>query len=190
VKIGTLSIGATNQIFADLAKEVLQLNVAVIRGYSGGPSIFLAMQKDEVDGQMVGLSTLTSAQKGLWESGGVRPLVQFGRVTRLPSLPDIPTGRELTTNADDKAVLEFAELPFFMAQPYTAPPGIPPERAAALRAGIAATYRDPAFLEEAKKLGLDVSPIGGEEITQLLVRSQATPKAVLERYVALNNVKK
>ena len=29
--------------------------------------------------KMVGLSTLTSAQKGLWESGGVRPLVQFGR---------------------------------------------------------------------------------------------------------------
>jgi tripartite-type tricarboxylate transporter receptor subunit TctC len=188
-KIGTLSTGATNQIFADIAKDVLHLNIEVIRGYAGGPSIFLAQRSGEIDGQMVGLSTLQSAQKQLWESGGVRPLVQFGRKTRLADLADVPIGHELTGNADDAALLDFAELPFYMAQPFTAPPAILPERAASLRQAIDAAHQDAGFLDEAKKLGLDVSPIDGEAITQLLIRSAATPKPVLERYNALIKAK-
>ena len=32
----------------------------------------------------------------MWDSKSVRPLIQFGRSTRHPKLPDVPTGRELT----------------------------------------------------------------------------------------------
>jgi hypothetical protein len=47
-----------------------------------------------------------------------RPLLQFGR------------GRRLSP-----ALIEFAELPFFMGLPFAAPPGLPADRAGALRAG-------------------------------------------------------
>ena len=44
---------------------------------------------------------------------------------------------------------------------------------------------DKAFLEEAEKIGFDVSPIDAAEVQNLLARSAATPKDVIARYSAL-----
>jgi tripartite-type tricarboxylate transporter receptor subunit TctC len=72
-----------------------------------------------------------------------------------------------------------------MALPFAAPPGVPPERAAALQAAFMAMCRDKAFLEEAEKIGFDVSPIDAAAVQNLLARSAATPKDVIARYSAL-----
>ena len=69
-----------------------------------------------------------------------------------------------------------------MALPLVAPPGVPPDRAAALRAAFQAMVTDPAFLEDAGKIGIEISPIDGDTIVRLLERSMATPKPVIERY--------
>ena len=79
-------------------------------------------------------------------------------------------------------MIELAELPFEMALPTAAPPGIPADRAAALRKAYAAMVKDPAFLDDAAKINLEISPIDGDAILGLLKRAAATPKAVIERY--------
>jgi tripartite-type tricarboxylate transporter receptor subunit TctC len=139
----------------------------------------------EVDGQVVALSSLTGTQQTLWDQKQVRPLVQFGRVERLASLADVPTGRELIKDADGLALLEFAELPFFMALPLVAPPGIPNDRAAALRKAFAEMVVDPAFIADVRKANVELSPIDGEAIARLVARSAATPKDVIRRYNSL-----
>jgi hypothetical protein len=70
-------------------------------------------------------------------------------------------------------------------QPVAALPDIPPDRAAALRSAFMAMCRDKAFLEEAEKIGFDVSPTDAAEVQRLLARSAATPKDVIARYKAL-----
>ena len=50
-----------------------------------------------------------------------------------------------------------------MARPFTAPPGIPADRMTALATAFDETMKDPAFNAEAKKLGLDVSPMTGAQ---------------------------
>lgn len=181
-KLGAVSAGSTNLIFALLTKQSLKLNIDVVKGYTGAAPIFLAMQSGEVDGQVIGVSSVKSGQPDLWNNHKVRALIQFGRVARLAELPDVPTGRELAPDADARALIEFAELPFFMALPFVAPPGLPADRAAALKDGFMAMTRDAAFLEDARKLSLDISPIDGDGIVKLLVESAATPKAVIGRY--------
>jgi tripartite-type tricarboxylate transporter receptor subunit TctC len=185
LKLGTDRAGASNLVFSLIAKEVLGLNVDLVRGYSGAAPIFLAMLNGEVDGQMIGLSSVKSGQRDLWNRKEVRPLVQFGRTARLPELAEVPTGRELTSDPGALALIEFAELPFFMALPFIAPPGLPPERAKALQTAFMQMTRDQTFVEEAKRLGLDISPIDGEDILKLLARSAATPKEVIARYNSL-----
>ncbi len=185
VNLGTDRAGASNVIFSLIAKEVLGLHVNLVRGYQGAAPIFLAMQSGEVDGQVIGLSSIKAGQRALWEAKQLRPLLQFGRQTRLAELPDVPTGRELATTVEARALLEFAEMPFFMALPFVAPPGIPPERARALKAAFTAMGRDAAFLEDAKMLGLDISPIDGAAIDELLKRAAATPQAVIDRFNAI-----
>jgi len=185
VNLGTDRAGATNVVFSLIAKEVLGLQVNLVRGYQGAAPIFLAMQSGEVDGQVIGLSSIKAGQRDLWNRGQLRPLVQFGRLARLAELPEVPTGRELAKEATAQALLEFAELPFFMALPFVAPPEVPAERAKALQAAFMAMCRDAAFLDEASKLGLDISPIDGEAIGRLLARAAATPKDVIERFNAI-----
>jgi tripartite-type tricarboxylate transporter receptor subunit TctC len=143
------------------------------------------MQSGEADGQVVALSSLTGTQQALWDQKLVRALVQFGRVERLASLPDVPTGRELIKDADGLALLEFAELPFFMALPLVAPSGIPDDRAAALRRAFAAMVVDPAFIDNVRKANVELSPIDGAAIAALVAKSAATPKDVIRRYNAL-----
>jgi tripartite-type tricarboxylate transporter receptor subunit TctC len=148
------------------------------------------MQRGELDGQMVGLSSVRTGQRQLWESGAFRPLMAFGRTRRHPEFPDIPIGRELTGDPGARALIEFAELPFFMALPFAAPPGIPADRTNALQIAFTAMCADRAFREEAEMLGIDLSPIGAGAILRLLARTAKTPPEVIARYNAMAAEKK
>jgi tripartite-type tricarboxylate transporter receptor subunit TctC len=185
VTVGADNAASSNLIFGLLAREALGLNVKVVRGYTGAAPVFLAMQSGELDGQMIGLSSIRSGQRDLWNRKAFRPLLQFGRSTRLAELADIPTGRELAADPDSLALIEFAELPFFMALPFAAPPGLPRDRAVALGVAFMAMCRDPAFVQEAGALGIELSPIDGAQVAGLIAKSAATPKPVIDRYNAL-----
>ena len=67
------------------------------------------------------------------------------------------------------------------ARPFAAPPGVPADRAAALRAAFDVTMKDPEFMAEAKKLNLDVNPLPGTAITSLLTELYAMPKSVIDK---------
>ena len=67
-----------------------------------------------------------------------------------------------------------------MGRPFAAPPGVPADRAAALRRAFDATLKDPAFLAEADKLKLEVNPVTGEDVDKLIAELYATPKDVVE----------
>ena len=68
-----------------------------------------------------------------------------------------------------------------MARPFAAPPGIPADRKAALVQAFAATMKDPEFLADAKRLNLDVAPVSGKELEDLLAELYATPKDVVQK---------
>jgi tripartite-type tricarboxylate transporter receptor subunit TctC len=189
VALGADNAASSNLIFAVIAKEVLGLNVNVVRGYAGAAPLFLAMQRGELDGQMVGLSSVRTGQRDLWNRKAFRPLLAFGRTTRHAEFPAMPIGRELTNDPSALSLVEFAELPFFMALPFAAPPDIPAERAKALQSAFMAMCRDKAFVDEAEKLGIDMSPIDGDAILKLLARTAATPKDVIALYNAIGGHK-
>ena len=109
--------------------------------------------------------------------------LQFGRLTRVKEFPDVPTGRELLSNPSDLALLDYAEISFFMALPFLAPPDVPADRVAALRKAFMDMVKDPAFLDDARKSGFDVTPVSGEDVRALVERMASTPKSVIQRYV-------
>ncbi len=181
-RIGTTGPGSTNAVFTDICKDVLALHIENIRGYSGAAAVFLGQQRGELDGQVVGFSSLKAGQAALWKAGAFRPLIAFGRTTRLPTLPDVPTGRELTQDPAGLALIKFAEAPFFMALPLVAPPAIPSDRAQALQAAFMATTKDPGFVAEAQRLNLDVSPIDGDAVLHQIEDLAQTPKSVIAQF--------
>jgi len=62
-----------------------------------------------------------------------------------------------------------------------APPGIPADRKAALRAAFDATMKDPVFLADMKRLQLDARPVSGAEIDRMIVALYTTPKDVVAK---------
>jgi tripartite-type tricarboxylate transporter receptor subunit TctC len=181
-RLGTTGAGATNLIFSIISRDVLGFNVQIVRGYPGASAIFLAQQRGEVDGQINGLSAVKAGQMTLWQQGAFRPLLAFARTTRLPELPDVPIARELTKDPKTLSLIEFAEAPFFIALPLVAPPEVPPDRAAALRTAFIDMTRDQAFMADAQKLGLDVSPADGNAVIKVITQMAATPKDVIARF--------
>jgi tripartite-type tricarboxylate transporter receptor subunit TctC len=181
-RLGTTGAGATNLIFSIIARDVLGLHVQIVRGYPGVAAVFLAQQRSEVDGQINGLSAIKIGQMSLWQAGAFRPLVAFSRTTRLPELPDVPTGRELTKDPKALSLIAFAEAPFYIALPIVAPPDVPADRAKALGAAFMDMTRDAGFVAEAQKLGLDVSPIDGSAVVDVIRQMAATPKDVIAQF--------
>ena len=132
-----------------------------------------------MQGNNTGLSNITVNKADWLRDGKVRILLQYG-AERLPALPDVPTAAELAPAEADRALLRFYAVKFNMARPLFAPPDVPPERLAALRAAFDATMNDPQF-GRARRIGLDVSPLGGEGIAALIRQVQATPQPVVDR---------
>ncbi len=179
---GGVAAGGTDTDLLLVARNALGLNLKLVRGYAGVPDINLAMRRGEVDGQAVGISALRNSMADWLNAGKLRFLVQFGHETRWPGLPDVPTAYELARTPDERALIELAELPLKMARPFVAPPDLPPARAAILKEAFMATQRDPAYLAEAKDLQIDISPLSGDEIGQVLKRLARSPPALIQRY--------
>ena len=68
-----------------------------------------------------------------------------------------------------------------MARPFVAPPGVPPDRAAALQAAFLAVHRDPLFLADAARLKIEVDAIGAQAVLQAIDRIADAPADVLDQ---------
>ena len=175
--LGGTAEGATGNDVALLIQDTLGMNFKLITGYPDSGALFIGIERGELDGRFVGLSAVSSNKPEWLKPGGpVKVLLQFARRTRHPDYPDVPTARELAKEGRAKQLIQLAEIPYMLSRPYAAPPGVPADRAKALRAAFDATTTDKTFLAEAAKLGLDVSPVGADEAMEMLDLLAAAPE--------------
>ena len=155
----------------------------VVMGYEASAS-FLAVERGEVDGACTTYETLEATEPEWLAQHKVVFMAQFGRAP-LPELPDVPMGLERIRDPQDLAAVRLVLLQQEFGRPYVAPPGLPPDRLAALRQAFIDTMKDPAYLAEAKKAGMDADPMTGAEIDAVLKEAYAAPKATVERAKAI-----
>jgi tripartite-type tricarboxylate transporter receptor subunit TctC len=178
--LGGTNDGARDSDVPKILRDTLGLHIRQVLGYPDSPSLFLAIERGEVEGRMFDLSAVRAARP-LWlgPKSGFNALLQFARAVRHPDLPEVPTARELAPNAEARALIAFAEAPLLrMARPFAAPPGVPDDRAKALQAAFLAVHRDPEFLREAEKFGLDISPVGSAEVAEAIEEMANAPQSV------------
>ena len=180
--LGSTAEGVSSDAMAIVLRDMLGLNIKLIAGYRDSSELFLAMERNEVEGRTTGLSGVY-ANKPDWlkKDGLMQVLVVFGRQNRHPEFPNAPMAVELAKNDSDRALIKFLELPYALSRPYAAPPGVPPARAKALQAAFLAAHKDPEYLKEAEKLRIDVSPIGGEAVLKLIDSIAKMPKEELKK---------
>jgi tripartite-type tricarboxylate transporter receptor subunit TctC len=181
IVLGGTAEGTSGNDIALVLRDALGLNIRLVTGYPDNGAIFLAVDRGEVNGRTADLSSMRSLKpEWLLPNGAMRALVQFARATRHPEFPDVPTARELARDEDARALIEISELSYKLSRPFAAPPGVPAERAEALQRAFAAVHNDRQYLEDAARLRVEVSPIGGEELLHTIDRIAAAPPTILD----------
>ena len=156
----------------------------IVSGYTGKAEERLSVRRGETVG-LIGWSwaALQTSEWDDYKAGNWRIIAHLGK-GKHPEF-DAPSIYDFATTPETRETFEFLDATLALGRPVFAPPGIPKDREAALRAGLAATLKDPAFLAEAQKQKLDISPASGEELAARVERLYRTPIAVVERTQAV-----
>lgn len=180
------SFGSDGTDVPIVLRDILGINVLSLRGYPGGNTLYLAVDRGEAQGRMVGYASMKTAQPGwLKPDSPVRVILQFATDTRLPDFPDVPTAQEVVTKQEDKDLIAMMETPFYLARPFAAPPGLKPDVAKALREGFMKAHADPKYQQEADRLRLLTSPLDGESVQKLVERLSKIDRKLYDRYAKL-----
>jgi tripartite-type tricarboxylate transporter receptor subunit TctC len=180
IKFGSSGGDVSERLYANILNTMLGTKFVAVPGYSGSSEIALAMDRGEIPAFVGWYWAGMKRTKPEWlEKNLITVLVQFG----IAPNPEIkaPFILDLLKNADDKQVVRTAIAQLAMARPFTAPPGVPADRLAALRAAFDATVKDPAFLADARKQQLDITPYSGAQIDALMKDIYATPPELVAR---------
>jgi len=181
---GGLGAGADPDIFTLALDNLFGAKLKLIRGYPGTSEATLALERGELDG-LCGISygTLVSKHAAWLKDKTINLLFQAG-IRKVPELPDVPFLLDLAKTPEERQIIKLLVAGQGMARPYAAPPGIPADRAAALRTAFEATLKDPEFLEQAKTSKIEINPVSASEIEHLLADAYATPKEIVAKAAA------
>ncbi|MDH7794860.1 tripartite-type tricarboxylate transporter receptor subunit TctC [Beijerinckia sp. GAS462] len=179
--VATTGAGADTATFPRIVNTIFDTKLKIVTGYPGATETLLAVDRGEADG-MAGLSWgYLKASRPAWiKQQQVRILMQLG-LTKAPDLPDVPSSLDLVTDDSSRQLLQFFLARLEIAWPLAAPPNVPSERIEILRSAFQQTMKDPEFIAEAEKQSIDVSPVSGDEIANILSKVYATDPAIVER---------
>jgi tripartite-type tricarboxylate transporter receptor subunit TctC len=183
--VGGTGASADTDQFPKVVNGVLGTKMKVVSGYPGGNDIVLAMERGELQGRCGWSWSSVKATHGSWiAEKKLNILVQLA-LQKHPDLPDVPLVIDLATTDAQRQILRLIFARQVMGRPFLAPPGIPPERAAALRTAFMETMKDPAFIADAEKAQLEVNPVAGEELQKLVAEIYKTPPEIAKQAAQL-----
>ncbi len=152
-----------------------------VAGYPTTNDVRLGVERGEIHGMCLGWESVKSAS-GQWLADGYAKVFVQNGTARHRDLPDVPLAMEFAKDDVSRMLLRLVDAPGAMAKPFALPPGVDPARVEVLRTSLAATYRDPAFLEEARAMKLEFQPKDAAQIQQILTEVLATPPDVAAKY--------
>jgi tripartite-type tricarboxylate transporter receptor subunit TctC len=182
---GTVPSNTSNFIPAAL-NDLIGTKIKVIMGFRGSPDQAMAMLRGEVNsiGGMSWEAIQTNHQD--WLTGKKVRVFYTQGANRIRDLPDAPALLDFAYDERSRNILGLLGSGPEIGRSIVAEPGIPPERAAALRRAFDAAMRDPALVAEIKKRRLNLEPLTGEEVQKVVAASVATPAPLVaqaRRYV-------
>jgi tripartite-type tricarboxylate transporter receptor subunit TctC len=173
--VGGSGAGSQMETLPALLNKLFGTRMKVISGYKGGNAIYLAMERGEVQGRCGGLVSSINATRPDWFAGKLVTVPIQVALNRNTQFPDVPAVVELAKDERTRDILRLALAAEDMDRPILAPPGVPAERLAALRAAFHAAINDPGFIAEAKRQRLDIDEVAGEKVAAIIAATFALP---------------
>src|SRR5215475_9880883 len=169
--------GAASRLNWTVLNNVVGTKLKLITGYQGSSDSRLAMIRGEVDALSQPWPVLKVEAEQLLRDKQINLLLQTG-ADKHPDLPQVPRMIDLAKTDDDKVLLALFSSPSTIGRSLTAPPGVPTERVTTLREAFTATIRDPALIEEAQRLKLELDPLDGVALQTAITGTSVAPEVV------------
>lgn len=182
-KLGGVSVGDAVHDYAFMVKRTTKAQIDVVAGYKGTLDLTLAMERGEIDGVCGWDWSSAKAQKPDWiRDGKLNLLAQIGLEDN-PELAQrgVPNLARFMKDDNARKVMELIVSQQNFSRPYFMPMGVPQDRVALLRTAFDATMADPQFLADSEKMHIDISPLPGAKVQDLVAKLYATPKDIVEQ---------
>ena len=169
--------------YAYLVQAHHNAQIDVVAGYKGTLDITLAMERGEVDGACGWDWSSAKSQKPDW--------LRDGKLNILPQLGPNENA-ELTTKGapqvwnymkddDTRRVHEMVVSQQAFTRPYFVASGTPAELVAHPAHGLRRHHARPQFLADAEKMRIDVSPLPGATVQELVRSSTPRRRQIVEQ---------
>jgi tripartite-type tricarboxylate transporter receptor subunit TctC len=172
---------STSSIIPTALNDLVGTKFKVIKGFQGSPQQSLALERGEVNaiGSIAWEAIQTSKQHWLAQNQ-IRVLYAQG-TKRIKELPNDPAVVEFAVDQRSRDILSLISVGPEIGRSIAAEPGIPGQRAEALRQAFMATMQDASFINEMKKRKLDIEPLAGAGVEQAVATAMKTPRDLVNQ---------
>ena len=175
--------GSIADTIPKLLNAFLGTKYKLISGYPASTEAMLAMERGEVDGSSSSWAAVKVGKQDWLREKKIRIFLQT-TPERVAELPDAPSLGEIGTTPEAKQVFALYSSGSAIGRALIGPPGIPAERVAALRDGFDAMVKDPDFVADVQKINVELEPLPGAAVAQLVQKTLDVPAAVRERAIS------
>lgn len=169
IKFATSGVGSASYTDTNLIASALNLDLDIITGFNGNEAE-LAMIRGEIGGHVASLSSL----QGFVDNGNGKFVATIGG-----KISGVPEAKDIAGSAKGKSIISLIEAISVLGRLTAAPPGVPADRTAELRAAYDKSMSDPELLAEAAKLGRPIEPASGAEVEGLIIAAlDQTPETI------------
>jgi tripartite-type tricarboxylate transporter receptor subunit TctC len=185
--VGASASGGSTRDFPNLLKQALGAKMRIISGYPGSNEISLAIDKKEVQGVCgIGWSSVSSSRPQ-WIDGAETKIIAQEGLSSSPQLDKLGVAMAISRarTEEQKQVMNLFYAPLKFGRPFVMAPGIPPERADAIRNAFMQAMKDPQLVADAEKMRIDIGAVDGKDVRKLVEQLYASSPSVVEKARAI-----
>lgn len=179
INVGCTGVNAQSCQHPAMLKSLAGLKFNMITGYPGSAEFVLALEKGEVDLVSSAWNNWRATHADRFAKGDFIAVIQGG-LRRNKELANVPLMHELVSDPKHKRVIQFANAGAAIGRALIAPPGVPADRLAALRAAFDKMVKDPEFLAAAERRKAEIDLTPGAEVQNDAVEIVKTPKELID----------
>jgi tripartite-type tricarboxylate transporter receptor subunit TctC len=172
----------STQDYGYMLRRTAGANYRVVSGYPTTTEIGLAMERGEIFGTCGWDWSSVKSQRPDWlRDKKINVLLQIGldpndELTKM----GVPHVREYVKNDEARQIVELVVSQQVFSRPYIVPAETPAALLAILRSAFDATMADPQFIADANKLNIDLSPLPGSKVQDVVRRLYSVPNTVVQ----------
>jgi tripartite-type tricarboxylate transporter receptor subunit TctC len=172
--------GSIAETVPRLLNALIGTKFRLISGYPASAEAMLAMERGEVDGSSSSWTAVKVGKQAWLRDNKVRIILQTAP-KRAADIPDAPALGEIGNTPEDKQVFALYASGSAVGRSLIGAPGIPADRVKLLRVAFNTMVKDPDFVAEFRRGNIELDPLPGDELQQLILQTLNIPSSVRQR---------